>query len=545
METDVANWSCEDGIAFARKVIHEAEASKYTQTPFDGWSKPNPIVAELRPVPTFDADTLLPDVLRMWVMDEAERMPCPPDFVAVAALVALGSIIGARCAIKPKANDSWFVVPNLWGGIVGEPSAKKSPAWSAALKPMDRLVAKAREAFNAALADYETSKIVFDARKDAIESRVKEAARKPNKGDPAIIAAELRAHCEQPLDAPILRRFRTNDCTVEKLGELLRDNPSGVLVLRDELVGLLATWEREGREGERAFFLEGWNGVHGFDTDRIGRGNIAIPNLCLSIFGGIQPDKLTGYLEQATHALANDGMLQRFQLLVYPDACPWEWRDRSPNRAACDNAYSVFETLADFNPVEFGAFPADVFAKFPFFCFDSEAQTVFIDWSKDLHRCRLPGEDEPIIQQHLAKFDKLFPALALIFHLTDCAASGARGNVGKTSALRAAAWCVYLEAHARRCYGLLKDDGLRAAQALAGKLKRGALADGFTMRDIRRNQWRSLSADDGIQAALDWLEGEGWLRGEQTGGTGPGGGRPTVRYRINPAIEAKAQGGTP
>ena len=34
----------------------------------------------------------------------------------------------------------------------------------------------------------------------------------------------------------------------------LRDNPNGILILRDELVGLLASWEREGREGDRAFF---------------------------------------------------------------------------------------------------------------------------------------------------------------------------------------------------------------------------------------------------------------------------------------------------
>ena len=57
-------------------------------------------------MPAFDADTLLPDALRAWIMDEAERMPCPPDFIAAAALVALGSIIGARCAIKPKGRDS-------------------------------------------------------------------------------------------------------------------------------------------------------------------------------------------------------------------------------------------------------------------------------------------------------------------------------------------------------------------------------------------------------------------------------------------------------
>jgi hypothetical protein len=471
-------------------------------------------------------------------------MPCPPEFIGAAALVALGSIIGARCAIKPKARDSWLIVPNLWGGIVGDPSAKKSPAWGAALKPLDRLIAKALEEHRAALADYQTAKVVFDAQKDAIEGRIKEAAKKPSKGDPAAIARELRTHGEQAPEAPVLRRYKTNDSTVEKLGELLRENPAGLLVLRDELVGLIATWEREGREGERAFFLEAWNGNQSFDTDRIGRGHISIPNLCVSIFGGIQPDKLTVYLEQAAHALANDGMLQRLQLLVYPNPRRWEWRDRAPDKAARDAAYSMFETLADFDPVSWGAAPADDFSKFPWFRFDDEAQAVFIEWSEDLHRSRMPNEDEPIIRQHLAKFDKLFPALALVVHLVEGVAEGVRGPVTKEAALRAAAWCEFLEAHARRCYGLLKDDGLRAAQALAAKLERGALEDGFTLRDVRRNQWRNLTADEAIQAALDWLEDEDWLRGEASGGTGPGTGRRTVRYRINPAVKVgRKEGG--
>jgi hypothetical protein len=205
---------------------------------------------------------------------------------------------------------------------------------------------------------------------------------------------------------------------VEKLGELLRENPAGLLVLRDELVGLIATWEREGREGERAFFLEAWNGNQSFDTDRIGRGHISIPNLCASIFGGIQPDKLTVYLEQAAYALANDGMLQRFQLLVYPDPRRWEWRDRAPDKAARDAAFAVFEQLADFDPLAWGAAPADDFAKFSHFRFSDEAQAVFIEWSGDMHCGRMPNEDEPIIRQHLAKFDKLFPALALVFQPT-------------------------------------------------------------------------------------------------------------------------------
>lgn len=512
----------------------EMEKRSLNRSANRSWPEPKPILAALYPVPTFDPKTLLPEVLRGWIMDEADRMPCPPDFVAAGALVALGAIIGARCAIKPKARDSWLIVPNLWGGIVGLPSAKKSPAIGSALKPLELLIAQAMESHKSELDEFEANRTVFEARKDAIESRIKSAAKDAKKGDLDSIAKELQGHRQHAPEAPTLRRYKSNDTTVEKLGELLRENPAGLLVLRDELVGLIASWDKGGREGERAFYLEAWNGNASFDTDRIGRGSIFIPNLCVSIFGGIQPDKLITYLEQAANALANDGMLQRFQVLVYPDHLPWEWSDRFPAKDARDRAFGVFEALANFDPESWGAAPADVLAKFPHFHFDEAAQEVFIEWSGELHRAKLPAEDQPIIAQHLAKFDKLFPALALILHLVDCAATDQRGSVNVESALRAAAWCDYLEAHARRCYGLLADDGLRAAQALADKIRQGRLADGFTARDVRRNQWRSLTTDEAVQAALDWLEDEGWLRADEVGGMGPGTGRRTWRYSINP-----------
>ena len=232
----------------------------------------------------FDPDNLLPDALQTWIMDEADRMPCAPDYVAAAAVVALGAIIGARCAIKPKSKDDWLGRPNLWGGAVGLPSAKKSPAIGAALTPMDKLIAQSTEKHKAAMEDLPParrySRRARKPSKAALrpERRPKTTTRKilnpSSKNWTSINAAHhLR---------PILRRYKTNDSTIEKLGELLQENPVGLLMLRDELVGLLASWEREGREGERAFFLEGWNGNASFDTDRIGRGSIFIPNLCLS-----------------------------------------------------------------------------------------------------------------------------------------------------------------------------------------------------------------------------------------------------------------------
>ena len=504
------------------------------------WPEPMPIQAALPPVPAFDADTLLPEVLRGWIMDEADRMPCAPDFIAAAVLVTLGTTIGARCAIQPKSRDSWQVIPNLWGGMVGLPSAKKSPAAAAALMPLERLCQQALETYEAENAAFETQKMVYEAQDDALAARIKSTA-KSNKSNNSIplesIAQELLEHRQQAPQAPTPRRYKTNDSTVEKLGELLRDNPAGLMVMRDELVGLIASWGKEGREGERAFYLEAWNGNASFATDRIARGSILIPNLCLSVFGGIQPDVLTRYLEQASNALTNDGMLQRFQLLVYPDQRQWEWRDCKPSKPARDAAFAVFDALANFVPEQLGATPANETAKFPYFHFDEAAQEIFRQWSNDLHCQRLPYEEQPMIAQHLTKFDKLFPALALIFHLVDCVTNGAMGAVTEQAALRAAAWCEYLEAHARRCYGLLADDGLRAAQALADKVKQGKLADHFTARDVRRNQWRYLTSEEAVQAALDWLEDEHWLIGEQIGGNG--GGRRTTRYAINPkAIKA-------
>ena len=70
--------------------------------PAANWPDPLPIPEGLAPVMPFDA-ALLPDRLRPWVADVAERMQCPPDFVAVPMVAALGNLIGRRCAIRPQA----------------------------------------------------------------------------------------------------------------------------------------------------------------------------------------------------------------------------------------------------------------------------------------------------------------------------------------------------------------------------------------------------------------------------------------------------------
>ena len=72
----------------------------------DIWPAPKEIKTDLPIAPAFDAKALLPATLADFVLDEADRMPCSPDYIAAALVVCLGSVIGARCGIKPKAGTT-------------------------------------------------------------------------------------------------------------------------------------------------------------------------------------------------------------------------------------------------------------------------------------------------------------------------------------------------------------------------------------------------------------------------------------------------------
>src|SRR3990167_8727137 len=114
--------------------------------------------------------------------------------------------------------------------------------------------------------------------------------------------------------------------------------------------------KKEGGGGVRAFFLEAWNGDGSLTSDRISRGTVHTENLCISIFGNTQPAKLSRYLYHAIRGTDNDGLLQRFQLLIYPDERKdWRFIDRPPHHQAKQRVINLFKKLATINFVEYGA----------------------------------------------------------------------------------------------------------------------------------------------------------------------------------------------
>jgi len=435
--------------------------------------------------------------------------------------------------MRPKNKDDWSITPNLWGGIIARPSMLKTPSLQEALRHLNRLEAEAKQEYEQKLRNYELDIEIFKMERDALKSSIVSAAKGKNgsKIDKEILTEQFRA-MEEP-KKPTRRRYKTNDATVEKLGELLNENPRGLLIFRDELIGLLVSWDRKDREADRSFFLEAWNGTIPYHTDRIGRGNVETATTCLSILGGIQPAKLTGYLHLASSDIGNDGLLQRFQLLVYPDE-PKDWHlvDEYPDGEAKERAWRVFKNLSEMDFVAAGAKVREE-EDVPYFRFDQDGQAVFNEWLTDLEaKLREPSE-MPLMVEHLAKYRSLMPSLALVFHLIGVADGKSSGPVTKDAAEMAAAWCDYLDTHARRIYSILENMRQRYATELAKKIQEKALEDGFTAREVYRHHWHLLDTREAVDVALQELVDAGWVRPQWLVEPDK---KPIETFQVNPKI---------
>jgi len=476
------------------------------------WGEPKllqDIREELLPVHAL-APELIPEPFQEWLLDIAERMQCPLDYVTIGAMIMTAAVVGAGCGIRPKRQDSWTVIPNLWGGIVGAPSTLKSPALKEILKPLEALEDEAWEVYEKSTKHYQVELEAYKTKKEVIKKELFKAAQASDTfGEEA--AKEKLRNLKEPLE-PSCKRYITNDATIEKMHELFSRNPRGLLLFRDELLGLLTSWDREGYESDRAFYLEAWNGYGSKTTDRIGRGTIRSKNVCLSLLGSTQPSKLLAYFQKALNGTENDGLLQRFQLLVYPnDIKKWKLVDRKPHSQAQQQVTHIITTLATMDFTKQGAL-LDSPEGIPYFHFSPEAQDTFYEWLNDLEDKLRTPDDESMMIEHLAKYRKLMPALALLFHLIHVANGEASGPVDLISMERAAGWCDYLESHARRIYAMKTNSAYQAARTLAQKIQAGEVQGPFYLREIYRNAWTHLKNREEAEQACYLLIQNGWLQ---------------------------------
>ncbi|QEU34295.1 YfjI family protein [Stenotrophomonas maltophilia] len=479
---------------------------------------PEPLPDPLPAVPALDP-ALLPDCVRTWCMDTADSLQVPLDFTAVPAMVGLAAALGGRqLAVRLKTHGHWYERPILWGCVIGRPSSGKSPALSPVRRLLESVTAPERDKYQQARKIHDGNAILADARKAHAKDEARKALKKGTPIDPEALGESARFDDAAPTEP----RLVVNDATVEKLGELLNENSRGLIQFRDELAGWLASLDREGREQDRAFWLECWNGTGPYTSDRIGRGTVRIEACAVSILGGMQPGKLAEYVRGAVRGgFSDDGLMQRFQLAVYPDLpASWRYTDRPMDRAAEERARAAFNRLRALIPADVGAETTEA-CDVPFLRLSGDAQGLFVEWQTELMQRLRAGGEPPFMESHLAKYPALAGRLAVVLHLAD----NGTGPVSADAMLKALGWCEHLERHARRIYAPATDNGLTAAHLLLRK--RDSLPDGFTARDVYRKCWAGLNDPDTVAEALALLTDHRQVIevAETTGG------RPSTSYR--------------
>jgi putative DNA primase/helicase len=238
--------------------------------------------------------------------------------------------------------------------------------------------------------------------------------------------------------------------------------------------------------------------------------------------------------------MQNDGFLQRFQVLVYPDTYP-EWT--APELQAPTNKYAlerVMKVVTCLNNLEQNGTDSSLEPRL--LKFSSEAQAEFNQWHDTLERRIRPGGDlatDSAYKSWYAKTKSLCVSLAAIFHLCDLADQDRAWNddlepISLDALLMALDWCDYLEQHAKKIYALELNPDQAAAHTVVKLIEDKKIRDGSTLRDVKQaNRTISRIIERGVFA----LESLGWLRIEETRATGKLDGRPKEIIRLHPDLK--------
>ena len=485
------------------------------------WQKIKPIASSLPAVEPFK-EIMLPDALSSYVYDVADRQQSPADFVAVSCLCGLAAVVGNGVRVSPKQHDDWLIVPNLWGAIIGRPSAMKSPAMQSALAPIFAIQDDMRKKWQ----ESQKQASIDDILKALDEKDKKKKAAQAFKGGDREAARALLADSVVDDDDKIpCPRLVVNDATVEKLGELLNENQRGLLLIRDELAGFLVKMEGDDYQSDRAFYLEAFNGDGQFTYDRIGRGTVHIQNATISMIGGIQPSRIAPIVNNAMTGKGDDGLVQRLQLAVWPDDVhDWQWTDRLPDKEARQAYEAVFRNLHD-NPLGTPENPLVMH-------FSSSAQLMFREWMEDIQAEARSGKVSSVMESHMLKMPKTVASLALIFELVQ----GGRFEIGDLATATALVWAEYLVSHAKRLYSAgqtMAEDGAKLIIE-----RRHELPDFFTVRDIHQKRWARLTDREAVLSAIEILTDANYCR-EVEASPDRSRGRPTVQYEWNPVLDGR------
>ncbi|MCU0545884.1 MAG: DUF3987 domain-containing protein [Oscillatoriaceae cyanobacterium Prado104] len=236
---------------------------------------------------------ILPDTLAEPIQRLAAMLNLRKESYLLALLTQCSSLLKNGTSLMAYPQSNLICRPNYFGVLVADSSQKKSPILKAIISgPMEKLWAKSEQEYERAQAVYEEELAQWSADK-----------KNPDKG---------------PMPKPPAQKiYSFTEATFEGIATQVQKMPEqGMLWIADELAGAFksANQYRGGRGGDEEKLLGYWSGV-GETVLRASGLKANVRSVGLSIFGGIQPKVLAGFLGDGSD---DNGKFARFDFIHQP-----------------------------------------------------------------------------------------------------------------------------------------------------------------------------------------------------------------------------------
>jgi hypothetical protein len=375
---------------------HEIEASVrsiYRNASFHGISKPgqdstlkykNLPLSEavdnkvLPTTPLLPIDGL-PEVLQEIIIECSKVYGTHRDFWAGAILSASCLALGRNFKIKNKYTNGAV----LWFAIVAPTGSGKTEPLKFAFIPFHRLDSKSIADFGKEMKEYDVIKGMGKMDRQSLGIT----------NSPEI---------------PLCNQFILSDSTPESLYQSHKNNPRGIIMLRDELKGWIDDFGRYNKSGEVANWISSWS-EQAMTFNRKSERPMKISDPFICIAGGLQPSILP---ELARDNRAANGFMVRF-CFVYPDKADRPYfHDKELSNSLYDKYDSYVKNLLRINNPEI-----------EYITLSTEANQLyqeFDNWNTDL----INSQENEYMRGMLAKLPIIALRLALVIHYSKWACDG-------------------------------------------------------------------------------------------------------------------------
>lgn len=336
--------------------------------------------------------SIFPKVLARRVREVTENLGCDPMIPLWAGMCAVSAAANGQSRLW--GNDSFKEPPVLWAMTIADSGAMKTPASRAMLDVLEDIEREDELPFMKRRLEYEALEVMYNNNKAMLH--------KNNSNPEMMLGGEIQIPPPPPIKPEPLR-IKVSDVTSQKMIQVMKSNPRGILCHLDEMSHWIKQMNNSHSSENRSAWVEGFQGRR-YDMERVTTGSIRVENHALSFYGNVQPDVLHGN----TLLMSEDGLLQRF-IPVPINPALFKKGKATPASTWNVNEYeSMIRLIATLPKQDVRLSPEAqvIFDEFMDWHFDTQAELRHIDLSKTF-------------MSTFAKYTGMSLRIALLFHMME------------------------------------------------------------------------------------------------------------------------------